>query len=148
MCVATGKPPTLVCTLGDLQPGTEFHTPDGETWMVTSLAKDDDDTIVINLGNARGGYNAFGKNGDEIKGRVTPMRADTKLGYDHKGRFYASSKLNGWQYDPATKEDIVNILAADNAADDSIHIAATRDQFEVDAAEVQARLDADDSIGK
>lgn len=97
MCAVTGKPPVFECCLGDVAIGTEFHTPDGETWLVTSIpAPDTIDVVVVNIGNARGSYNRFGRNGDELKGRVTPMRADIKLGRDHKGMLYASTSLNDW----------------------------------------------------
>lgn len=98
MCVATGRPPALECTLAEVPAGTEFHTPDGERWMVLSLPRTaEGDPLVANLGNApEGGYNPYGRQGSELRGRVTPMRGDVKLGRDHRGRLYASTALNDW----------------------------------------------------
>jgi len=116
MCAATGKPPAFVCTVGELKVGQEFHTPDGETWMVIStygIPSLTTDVMVVNLGNARGGYNRYGRNGDELKGQISLYHGDVKLGHDHKGRLYASTYLNNW-YDPTPtpeeQESIQNLL--------------------------------------
>ena len=99
MCQRTNTPPVCECQLGDLKPGVEFHTPDGEVWMVTdSPTTNDEGVTVVNLGNARGGYNQHGRNGDELKGRVTPFRANIRLGRDHRGLLYASTALNDWYF--------------------------------------------------
>ncbi len=107
MCARTGTVPALECTVGDLQPGQWFHDPNGETWMVTSLLGDFQDAVVVNTGN--GPTNPFGMQGDELKGRVTPYRADTKLGRDRDGRLYASTALNDWYlYRPAPNIAVID----------------------------------------
>ena len=105
MCQATGKPPAFEKTLTELKPGEWFHDPNGETWMVINLPGFDrslGDTMVANIGNGSG--NNFGNalQNDELKGKVTPMRGDTRLGYDHRQRLYASTFLNDWYYDAPT----------------------------------------------
>lgn len=112
MCVATGTPPTFVCTVGDLKAGQTYHDPNGETWMVVDIKRsqltgfDSTDVMVVNLGNAQGGYNPYGRNGDEYAGKVVAVYGDVKLGHDHKGRLYASTFLNDWyDYIPAVGND-------------------------------------------
>lgn len=109
MCQRTGTPPALVCTVGDLLPGAEYHDPNGETWMVLNLPRTAEDTIVVNTGNRRGGNpNTFGNalNNDELKGLVTAVRSNLRLGYDRDGRFYASTFLNGWYCEPDEAVDL------------------------------------------
>ncbi len=133
MCARTNTPPALVCTLGDLKPGQQFHDPNGETWMVLAPMTPQDyrvqfeesgtqvrDTMVVNIGN--GPTNPFGMKADELKGLVTPMYASTRLGHDHAGRLYSSTKLNDWYYTPdpvpADAADPMATVAAQGAADD------------------------------
>lgn len=94
MCAVTGTPPSLVCVVGDLLPGAEFSMPDGERWMVLGLPKTADSVMVVNIGN--GEYNPYGRRADELKGIVTPFYKEVCLGHDHKGRLYASTRLNDW----------------------------------------------------
>lgn len=111
MCAVTGKPPAQVCTLGDLARGAWFHDPNGETWQVIDLPLATglypDSVMVVNIGNGAG--NRFGNamTNDELRGIVTPMYRDLKLGYDHAGRLYSSTFLNGWYCDPDPVPDAV-----------------------------------------
>ncbi|HYT89470.1 MAG TPA: hypothetical protein VEL76_12260 [Gemmataceae bacterium] len=94
MCIATNRPPTLVCTIGDLFAGASYHDPDGDTFVVTDRARDADSTTVVNLRT----------------GRVTPVYSDVKLGRDEKGRLYASTYLNDWYCDaPVTPDTVVPV---------------------------------------
>lgn len=135
MCQATGKVPSLACTLGDMQPGTQFHDPNGETWMVTNLQyselrlpNEPTSVMVVNVGN--GDRNRFGNalTNNEFRGLVTPMYSDLKLGYDHRGRLYVSTALNEWQTD----------LPVDPAQETYFPVA---DPVEVDADDAKNQAD-------
>ena len=93
MCVRTNTPPALAGTIGDLPPGTEYHLPNGDRFMVLALPPCADySATVVNLRT----------------GRITPVYSATKLGYDEKGRLYTSTYLNDWYYDapePGGDED-------------------------------------------
>lgn len=97
MCTATGKPPTLVCTIGDLNPGVLYHDQYGGRFVVTDCVDAElntsgvKNTIVLNLDN----------------GHVGPVYSDIKLGYDHKGRFYTSTMLNDWYYDAPQPDAVI-----------------------------------------
>lgn len=150
MCEVTNTPPALACQVGDLKPGQQFHDPNGETWMVLGMPDGldnydaEEDTLVVNLGNGPG--NRFGNalTNNEFKGRVTPVRNNLKLGYDHKGTLYTSTYLNGW-YDPTPApqvaltplnddDDDLPGLPADDGADLSI------EGGHADTATIDARL--------
>ena len=117
MCERTGIPPLIACTVGDLIPGYEYHDSNGETWMVTTRSTEDS-TTVVNVGN--GPYNTFGNamKGNELKGTLTEVYNSLRLGYDDRGRLYASTALNGWYYEPtaATPEEERGSLVAAVAA--------------------------------
>lgn len=105
MCVRTGKVPAFECCVGDLKPGQEYHDPNGERWMVLDLPKvcpisGPNSVMVVNIGNAGGGYNPYGRQNDEYKGSVRQVYEDVKLGRDEKGRLYASTALNEWNLYP------------------------------------------------
>jgi hypothetical protein len=69
MCEATFRAPALVCTVGDLTPGSFFHGPSGENYIVLALARSADSTGVI----------------DVSSGRITPVYSDIKLGIEGAG---------------------------------------------------------------
>src|SRR5947209_15490088 len=87
MCIRTNTPPALVCTIGDLLPGTVYDLPNGDTFMVLDLPRSADSRTVVNLRT----------------GRITPVYSSTKLGFDQRGRLYASTFLNGW-YAPVDED--------------------------------------------
>src|SRR4051794_23659582 len=89
MCIRNRKV-TLVCTVANLAPGTQYRDPAGETWLMTDLPQTTDSrdlqhdvpegpmSTVVNLST----------------GHVTQVRSDIRLGYDRKGRLYAARRLN------------------------------------------------------
>ena len=123
MCTKTSTPPTIACFLADLKPGQQFHDPNGETWMVIRVpdlwqdtlpvVDPEEDVLVVNIGN--GATNPYGLRNDELKGTITPMRYDLKLGYDHKGRLYTSTLLNEWNLYPGDLPETAPAIDADEA---------------------------------
>lgn len=91
MCKARQTPPAFECTVGDLQPGSLFHGPDGENFVVLDLP-------------ARMWRNDFNDTNDKMVvdtryGRITPVHAAWRLGRDHNSILYASRALNDWYCD-------------------------------------------------
>lgn len=92
MCVATHTPPAAVCTIGDCSPGTLFHGPDGENFVVLDTSRATVGTPIAQVANSTLVV-------DIRTGRITPVYSDIKLGYDERGRLYTSRFLNDWYYD-------------------------------------------------
>jgi hypothetical protein len=78
MCVAFDGNKLQVCTVGDLRPGEQYRTPDGNTQMVLNLAADRDGFVRV----------------ADTQGQVTSVANSIKLGTDRQGRLYASRYLN------------------------------------------------------
>lgn len=93
MCLPTNRVPALECTIDDLPAGTQYHDPNGETWLVANVSRGADDqqhsTTVVNIRT----------------GTITPVYSNTKMGRDERGRLYTSTALNDWYYDAPAFDD-------------------------------------------
>lgn len=78
-----------VCTAGDLKPGQQFRTPNGDTILVTDGSGTLEEVATVNVRT----------------GRLATERADTRLGTDRRGRLYASRYLNRTPRSDATVQD-------------------------------------------
>ncbi len=99
MCLYTQRKPVQVCTLSDLAPGTEFHLPNGDAFVVVDTTSDlvlsasSTDAVVVNIRT----------------GKVGPMYANLAMAYDRYGRFYASTDLNDWYAPVAVANEVVDL---------------------------------------
>lgn len=73
---------TLVCTVGDLQPGQRYRDPEGNEYLIA------EGDLIVNVAT---GAVTCRLDWVEAEGRY---RKDTKLGTDRAGRLYASRSLN------------------------------------------------------
>ncbi len=81
----TGQVVTLTSTVGNLQPGQRYRTPDGHTLMVCNQPRGNDTTVV-----------------DTADGTIQVVASAVKLGHDRHDRLYASRYLN-----PMTPDTVV-----------------------------------------
>ena len=88
MCLSENGHKTLACTVGDLQPGQTYRTPEGQTMLVTDGPRNLNGVTVVNVET----------------GALAFVSLDTRLGHDRRDRLYASRSLN-----PVTPTAVVDL---------------------------------------